>query len=162
MHECMHACMHRITSTAWAIIKSLAHAPNTFFLIGTVFHIYIDSKREQVMDQNSNDPSIRLVRWVKTRDVGSRPTPQTNTCATRKRRIDPATRNETRDHATGASAGSLAVPIMEMDDTVVDEGACQDATAVHRGLFVSQVLSSDDCLSQWQCLEDAGCRYGFE
>ena len=63
-------------------------------------------------------------------------------------------------HATGTTTLSiLEMPIMEMHDTFV----YQDSTVASiRGLCVSQVLSSDDDPGQWQCLEDAGNRYGFD
>ncbi|KAI2512141.1 hypothetical protein MHU86_2228 [Fragilaria crotonensis] len=117
---------------------------------------------EQVMDQNYNDPSIRLVRWVKTRDADTSQTPQASNSSTRKRRMESTTIRNDRG-ATMTMTSSLEMPIMDTEGTVVEEGNThQDYDEPTRDLFVSQVLSSDDSPGQWQCLDDAGSRYGFD
>ena len=59
---------------------------------------------EEVMDQNSNDPSIRFVRWIKTRDLSQPPARQRN-------KVKQVTRNTMRK-------AELATPMM---DVIVDE-----------------------------------------
>ena len=109
------------------------YSPSLIYLCFLAFF----NSREQVIDQQSNDRSIRLVRWVKTRDAVPVTTTQQNHGSTRKRRFD--TKNV-------EATGSLAAPIMPI--TMEDDPVVSDEE------FVPQVLRFDDRPGQWQCLED--------
>ena len=92
------------------------------------------------MNQNSKDPSVQFVRWIKTQDsTGS-------SSSARKRQINQTTKHTLR-------MAELATPMM---DVIVDDedGALSSRYNSSAADSLASQASSIGRRGRWQCLED--------